>query len=144
MSKLSTQLLPVRVFGKIAIKRAFRDKTALFFIFAFPLIFLFVFGGIFGKSSDVSFKVALINQSDNTYAKALTDQINSAKIYKVSSDVKTLDAAKEKMNRGQLDAVIILPSNFGQQAKQGAQTPSGQAQVYYTNNGQQAGQALTS
>jgi ABC-2 type transport system permease protein len=68
-------------------------------------------------------------------------QINQAKIYKVSSDVTNLDAAKEKMNRGQLDAAIILPPNFGQQT---GQTPTGQAQVYYTNNGQQASQALTS
>jgi hypothetical protein len=47
--------LPVAVFSKIAIRRAFRDKTALFFIFLFPLIFLFIFGGLFGKSNDVSF-----------------------------------------------------------------------------------------
>jgi ABC-2 type transport system permease protein len=64
--------LPVWVFGKIAIKRAFRDKTALFFIFLFPLIFLFVFGGIFGKDNDVSFRVAFINQSDSSFAKQFT------------------------------------------------------------------------
>lgn len=39
--------LPVLTFAKVAIRRAFRDKTALFFIFLFPLIFLFVFGGYF-------------------------------------------------------------------------------------------------
>ena len=141
MNKVAKALLPVQVFGKVAIRRAFRDKTALFFIFAFPLIFLFVFGGIFGKNSDVSFKVAVVNQSDSKYATELTEQINKSKIYKVSSDVTSLDAAKEKMNRGQLDATIILPASFGQQ--KGA-TPSGQAVIYYTNNSQQASQALSS
>ncbi|MDQ5972141.1 MAG: type transport system permease protein [Patescibacteria group bacterium] len=141
MSNLKKSLLPVKVFAKVAIRRAFRDKTSLFFIFAFPLIFLFVFGGIFGKGGDTSFKVAVINQSDSQYAKQLTEQIGKAQIYKVSDDVTTLDGAKEKMTRGQLDATIILPPTFGQQQ---GELPSGQAVVYYTQNNLQASQALTS
>ncbi len=142
MIKLPTSLLPVKVFSRIAIRRTFRDKTALFFTFAFPLIFLFVFGGIFGKSGGgTSFKVAVINQSSSPYATKLTEQIKSNKLYKVSPDVNSLDDAKDKMNRGQLDAAIILPSNFGEQK---GQFPSGQAEVYYTQNNIQASQALTS
>ncbi len=141
MKNIRRALLPVQVFGKIAIRRAFRDKTSIFFIFAFPLIFLFVFGGIFGRNSDVSFKVAVINESSSSYAQQFSDQIKQQKIYKVSQDVATLDDAKEKMNRGQLDAAIILPASFGQQ---NGQYPSGEAAIYYTQNNQQASQALSS
>ena len=84
MSKLPKSLLPVKIFAKVAIRRTFRDKTALFFTFAFPLIFLFVFGGIFGKSSGTSFKVAVINESQSPYATQLVDQIKGNKLYKVS------------------------------------------------------------
>lgn len=139
MSNLAKQLLPVRVFAKIAVKRALRDKTAIFFLFAFPLIFLFVFGGIFGKNNGLSFKVALINQSNTQYAQSITKQLSQQKILKLSSDVTTLKEAQDKMGRGQLDAAIVLPANFGQQT---GQQPSGQAVVYYTNNSQQASQAL--
>ena len=66
---MKKDFLAVRVFAKIGIRRALRDKTAIFFIFLFPLIFLFIFGGIFGKNSDVSFRVALINQSQSQFAK---------------------------------------------------------------------------
>ena len=141
MSKLPKSLLPVKIFAKVAIRRTFRDKTALFFTFAFPLIFLFVFGGIFGKSSGTSFKVAVINESQSPYATQLVDQIKGNKLYKVSQGVNTLDAAKDKMNRGQLDAAIVLPADFG--AQQG-DVPSGKATVYYTQNNLQASQALTS
>lgn len=143
MKRLSTALLPVRVFAKVAIRRTFRDKTALFFTFLFPLIFLFVFGGIFGQNKGTSFKVAVINQSSSPLAKQLVEQINGNKLYKVSAGTNTLDAAKDKMNRGQLDAAIVLPENFGQQ-QNGSAIPSGQAVVYYTQNTQQASQALTS
>ncbi len=128
------------VFAKIAIRRAFRDRTALFFIFLFPLIFLFIFGGLFGKSSSASFKVALINQSHSASADQLAGQIKGSKLFKVDATLTTLDGAKEKMNRGQLDAAIVLPPDFGSIKDK---SPTGQAAVYYTQNNQTAGQTLT-
>lgn len=135
--------LPVIVFAKVAVRRAFRDKTALFFIFAFPLIFLFVFGGIFGKNSSVSFRVALINQSDSQFATQFVEQIKTEKVFKIDTATDTLDKANEKMKRSQLDAAIILPSDFGQK-KADQPYPSGQAIVSYTQNNQQAAQTLSS
>lgn len=129
------------VFAKIAIRRSLRDKTAVFFIFLFPLIFLFIFGGIFGKQGSANFRVALINQSHTAFADQFSKDITGAKIFKVDPDSKTLDQAKEKMNHGQLDAAIVLPSDFG--ATRG-QSPSGQAIVYYSQNNATAGQTLTS
>jgi ABC-2 type transport system permease protein len=135
--------MPVRVFAKISIKRAFRDKTSIFFTFLFPLIFLFVFGGIFGKNKDVSFRVALVNQSPSPFAQKFVDQAKTQKVFKIDDTLTSLDKAKDKMKRSQLDAAIILPADFG--VKQDSQAyPSGTAQVYYTQNDQQAGQALTS
>lgn len=135
-------LLPVTTFAKIAILRSFRDKTALFFVFLFPLIFLFVFGGIFGKNSGNSFRVAIINQSDTPFARQFVDNAKNQKVFKIDDKDDTLEKAKEKMNRGQLDAAIILPPDFGAEAE-GA-TPSGQATVLYTQNNTQAGQMLVS
>lgn len=136
------KLFTVFVFAKINTLRYFRDATAIFFTVAFPLIFLFVFGGIFGKGSDLSFKVALINQSHSQFAQNFVDNAKTQKVLKVNSDITTLDQAKEKMSRSELDAVIILPSDFGEVKNQ--TYPSGKAQVYYTRNNEQAGQTLTS
>lgn len=136
------KLFTVYVFAKINTSRYFRDVVAIFFTVAFPLILLFVFGGIFGKAGDLSFKVALINQSSSQFAQRFVDDSKNQKVFKISSDIATLDQAKEKMTRGELDAAIILPSDFGSVKNQS--TPSGQALVYYTQNNEQAGQALVS
>lgn len=135
-------LLPVFVFAKISIKRVFRDKTALFFTFLFPLIFLFIFGGIFGKSSSVNFNVALVNQSNSAFSKQFVDDLGKNKSFKISKDATTLDQAKEKMSRGQLDATILLPSSFGVPGAE--KYPTGQAVVYYTQNSYQAANTLVS
>jgi ABC-2 type transport system permease protein len=139
---MKRKLYTVWVFAMINIRRVFRDRLALFFTFLFPLIFLFVFGGIFGKSQGVSFKVAIINHSHSQFAGQFVKQINSQKIFKVSPEVTTFAQANEKMARSELDATIELPANFGE-VTNGAY-PSGQAIVHYTQNNASAAQTLTS
>lgn len=129
-------------FARIDTKRLFRDKVAIFFTLVFPLIFLLVFGGLFGRDSEVSFDVALINQSESAFAAEFSEKIKKDPLYKVDMAAFNIDDAKEKMNRGELDAAIILPKDFGDVKNQ--QYPSGQAQVLYDQNNAQAGQTLGS
>lgn len=140
---MNRSLYTVRTFVKINTKRFFRDKLALFFSIGFPLIFLFVFGSINNGGGEISFKVALINQSQTSFAKDFADEINNSKVFNVNQDITSLDAAKDKMNRSELDAAIVLPSDFGE-IKEGSTTPTGQADVVYTQNNDQSGQALVS
>lgn len=137
-----SQLRTILVFVKINTLRTFRDRTALFFTFVFPLIFLFIFGGLFGNTSNVSFRVALVNQSDSEFAEKFAEDVQANKLFKVSDGVNSLDQSKEKMKRGELDATIILPPGFGA-VRDGAAYPSGQAEIYYTQNSATAGQTLT-
>ncbi len=131
----------IGVFVKISTKRFFRDKLAIFFTIVFPLIFLFVFGGIFGKDRGTSFKIALINRSNTSFAQNYVQEARKNPLFKIDDKLTTLDAAKEKMSKGEIDAAVVLPESFG--AVNGA-TPSGQAEVYYTQNNETAGQTLIS
>jgi ABC-2 type transport system permease protein len=136
-------LLPVFTFARIDVKRLFRDKVGIFFVFIFPLIFLVIFGSIFNGNDDVSFRIALLNDSKTEFASQFEKEIKENKVFKVDSDITTIDAAKEKMNRGQLEATIILPSDFGVQ-QEGKQYPGGQARVLYDQSNEQAGRTLSS
>jgi len=140
---MNKSLYTVMTFVKINTRRFFRDKLALFFTIGFPLIFLFVFGGLNSGSDDVSFKVALINQSDSSFAKEFTKNAKEGDILKVDEGVTNLDQAKEKMSRSELDAAIILPDTFGDIQK-GAKHPSGEAKIVYTQNNKQSATALAS
>lgn len=140
---MNRSLFTVRTFVKINTKRFFRDRLALFFSIGFPLIFLFVFGGLNSGGSDISFKVAVINQSTSTFAKDFAKAANDNKVLKVDDKVTTLAAAKDKMSRSELDAVIVLPKDFGD-VSSSTHIPSGQAEVVYTQNNQQSAAALTS
>lgn len=138
---LKQKFFTVWVFFVTNFKRLFRDKTALFFTFLFPLIFLFVFGGISGKSGGTTFNVALISDSSSSFYRQFNDAAQKDKVLKIDKDIKTLDEAKQKMSRGQLDSTIYFGKDFGQ-VKNG--TPSGKVKIIYTQNTAQSGQAVLS
>lgn len=141
---MNRSLYTVMTFVKINTRRFFRDKLAIFFTIGFPLIFLFVFGGLNSGDKDISFNVALINKSDSSFAKEFVKNSKGEKsILKVNEEVTTLDEAKARMSRSELDAAIILPKDFGS-VKPNVAYPSGQAEIVYTQNNQQSASALTS
>lgn len=123
----------------VFINRFKRDPVALFFIFLFPLLFLFVFGSLF-KNNEVSFDVAVINHSKTTFAKDFVDQASKNKIFKIKEDIKDIKTAKEKMGRGEIDSLIELPKDFGDLNKEGL--PSGNVVVYFEQSNPQSGQTV--
>lgn len=137
---MSKSLYTILTFARINTRRFFRDRLSIFFGILFPLIFLFVFGGIFGNTNQASFHIALINDSKSPFAAQFVDNLKKEKSFKIDEEDKTLDAAKEKMVRSQIDATVVLPPEFGTAADG---RPTGQAKVYYTQNTQQSGQTLT-
>lgn len=142
MNRIRRALLPIIVFAKIDIRRLFRDKVGIFFVFVFPLIFLLIFGSIFNGGSDVSFRIALVNQSQTEFAKDFDKQIRDTDVFDVNQSATTLQAAREKMDRGELDATVVLPENFGEVGDQGY--PTGQAEVLYNQNNETAATSLAS
>ncbi len=130
----------VYVFAKLATRRFFRDRLALFFGILFPVIFLFVFGAFSSNTNNTHFNVALINQSHSKLAAMAEKMIKDSKTLKVDPTIKTAAQADTKLSQNQLDGLIVLPPSFGQAVKG---LPQGTAEVYYTINNIQAGQTLT-
>lgn len=140
---MNKSLFTVATFVRINTKRFFRDRLAIFFTIVFPLIFLFVFGSLNSGDNAVSFKVALLNRSDSAFAKQFANELGKASVLKIDKDSTTLDTAKEKMVRSEIDATIILPEDFGVM-KKGSTYPRGEAKVVYTQNNEQSASALKS
>lgn len=121
--------------------RFFRDKTALFFTFLFPLLFLFVFGSLNSGNNDVHFEVAVINRSSTETAQMFVKELERDEAFTVNEESGTdFDAARERMGRGELDSIIELPQDFGSVNEQGQ--PAGDLITYYREDSPQSGQTL--
>jgi ABC-2 type transport system permease protein len=140
---MDKKLLPVFTFARIDLKRLVRDKVAIFFVFIFPLIFLLVFGGLFGRDRDISFNLVLINNSETEFAKGFEEQVVDNEIFEVDDEIVGLDDAKEAMNRGTIDAIVVMPEEFGEVSPE-LGLPSGTLEISYSRTNDQAGLTLGS
>lgn len=140
---MKKSLLLITTFVRIDVKRLFRDKVAIFFVFLFPLIFLVIFGSIFNGDGGVNFRVGVLNQSTTEFSSQYVDGLKQNELFKIDENVTNLDEAKEKMNRGQIDATIIFPQGFGE-VPDGSVFPAGQASVLYAESNATGGNALAS
>lgn len=115
-------------------RRYFRDKVALFFTFLFPLIFLLVFGTIFGRNDTPRFDVVIINSAQTQFSNQFVDGLKEGDIFKLQENV-TFDQAKEKLGRSEIDGIIELPSGFGEIDQSGV--PKGVVITYYDEGDEQ-------
>jgi ABC-2 type transport system permease protein len=119
------------------IKSFTRDRAALFWTLAFPLIFIFLFGSIFsGGSSDRTIGFADLDKS------AHSAELKAA--FAAQPGVKLVDSSEEdlvaQMRDGQLSAVLVVPQGYG--ATIDAKTAPAQITVY-TDPAQTAAQGAT-
>ncbi len=137
---MNEYLHTILTIGKTLTRRNLRDKTTMFFYVIFPLIFLVIFGGLFGHSS-VSFNVAVINSSNQPYSKEFISQLTKSNLFKVSNSTSLTDS-ENQLNRSQIDGILVLPKDFGSLNSKGL--PTGNVQVYFDQSDEQTASAIQS
>jgi ABC-2 type transport system permease protein len=93
------------------IKSYVRDRAALFWTLAFPLIFIFLFGFIFQGGGGSALSLAWVDEDGSTASTQLR-QAFAASNGVVLVDA-TSDAALDSMRDGAVDAIIRVPSGYG-------------------------------
>jgi ABC-2 type transport system permease protein len=103
----------MRAFRKLLIsdlKQFFRDRTALFFTFAFPIFFIFIFGWVFSGAEDVSYKIGLVNNDDSAMGQGISQALYEIPIFKLSEG--ELGEKLEELKNGDLKAVVVIPAGI--------------------------------
>src|SRR5579883_1238443 len=83
-----------------------RDRGTLFWTFAFPLLFIIIFGAIFGGSSTPDYDVGLVTQAPSAAANAVRSALTGSKAFKVHMGSEA-DELKSLKN-GDRKAVIVV------------------------------------
>jgi ABC-2 type transport system permease protein len=145
----------ILAFALAQFKRFMRDPVYLFFMFAFPLIFLFIFGSIFGGNSNLTVEVALLDNSKTPFGQTLATQLREATDtpLAINPEITDLDEAKTKMSRSEIYGIIELPLGFGATAPESCDpstttcatttAPSGELKLYYDKASPEIGQTIT-
>lgn len=103
----------MRAFYKLFIaniKQFFRDKTAMFFSFAFPLLFMLIFGFVFSDEGDISYNIGLVQEDDSAAGTAIAETISQIPIFQVTEG--ELNDLLEQFKDGEFSAVIVIPGDI--------------------------------
>lgn len=92
------------------IKSYYRDRGALFWTIAFPVIFVVLFGSIFSGGPS-TFNVAWVDQDQSSASAQLREAFAGVQLISLKDD--TLDDALAQMRDGKLDSVIVVPQGLG-------------------------------
>lgn len=131
----------VWVMAQAFTKAFFRNKVAIFFTFLFPLVFLLIFGFIFGREATPSFEVGLIKQAQTQLAQDFEDRASATGVFKFQTD-DSQPGFETKLGRGQIDALVILPEDFGLPVADGQVT--GRVQLLYNQSDQELATTMSS
>lgn len=98
-----------------------RDKSALFWVLAFPLMIAVLFGYVFGGSNGASkIDIAIIDQDQSSISASLVRKLQESSALEIDKPERTagqspLTAASDAVRKGNLAAYVLIPKGFGSQ-----------------------------
>ena len=112
--------------AKKEMKKTIREPAVLFMIFLFPIIFVFAFGAAFSGGEQPTYKIGIVNNDQGNSVNA------SQTLLMAMSDTKILSlqryaensTAQNDLAQGNIQAVIIIPSDFSQSFSTYQATPN--------------------
>jgi ABC-2 type transport system permease protein len=128
-------------YAKIELIRSLRDPITTIVLFGIPIILVLVFGTLVNNSDSISVRVAIVNHSQEEFAKDFEKSLGEVTAFKLPEEKLSFDKAKDEMNNDNLDGIIELPANFGSIQND---MPAGNVKVYYDQADAQTGDIVAS
>ena len=104
-----------------------RDRAALFWTLAFPLIFIFMFGFIFQDGTQSRLDLGWADEDKSPAAAQLREAFAGQEGTELTDASK--DDALAKMRQGDVDAVIVVPAGYGDGVTAGASGSGGPTSI---------------
>lgn len=139
------------ILANAQLKSIMRNWVYVFFMLLLPILFLLIFGMMYGSSNTSSWNVAVFNNSKTESGKQISEGILKTSIktddnkdgFFVKKDVDSFEDAEEMLTRGSIDAIIDFPQNFGE-ISESTHKPKGEVKVIYKTGSSSTGQIVSS
>ncbi len=95
----------VLTFLRANFRQFFRDKTSLFFTFAFPAIFMLIFGMIFSKGDSFTANVGLAAPQNSAVSQAMTQALGNVGSFKLKTG--STDDLMGQLKKGSIRTLIV-------------------------------------
>ena len=106
---------------KANVKSFYRDRASLFWTFAFPLIFVVLFGSLYSGGPNTT-DIGWVDEDQTAASQQLRDAFARVPILVLTD--RTREKALDEMRQGSLDAVLVVPAGLGDAVAPGAPPPT--------------------
>jgi len=114
-----------------SLKIFFRGRSSFFWVLAFPIILMLIFGAIF-SGGNVQYELAVQNKDGSDISFAFINAVNSTNAFKVRM-VNASENADAYIKSNRISGMLIVPQGFGNQVQHnlalGATRPSTAVQM---------------
>lgn len=110
-----------------------RDRAALFWTLAFPILFVILFGTIFSGGGNPNYNLGWVDQDGSPAAAQVRAAFDKTGV--VTLHDGTLAAEQDAMKRGDVDGIVVVPAGVGATlaAAQGGGTSGAAQLILYTD-----------
>jgi ABC-2 type transport system permease protein len=95
----------------VSLKSFYREKSAVFFTIAFPIILILVFGTIFMNQDDVSFELHVQDLDQTTSSAQLVKTLELDGRFKIAHVDPAIDATRYAKDK-QVNLVLVIPTGY--------------------------------
>jgi len=95
----------------VSLKSFYREKSAVFFTIAFPIILILVFGTIFMNQDDVSFELHVQDLDQTTSSAQLVKTLELDGRFKIARVDPAIDATRYAKDK-QVNLVLVIPTGY--------------------------------
>ncbi|RPE08965.1 ABC transporter permease [Chitinophaga lutea] len=100
----------------------FRDRRTLLILFGMPVVLIVLFG--FAITNEIrNVKIAVLDESRDTYSRRLVDRITASGYFAVSTYLSSEAAIEREFRRGEVKMVVVIPARFGHDFNHGRKAP---------------------
>jgi ABC-2 type transport system permease protein len=113
------KLQRIAALTKKELKKTFREPAVLFMIFLFPIVFVFAFGASFGgvgSSQTLTYHIGVVNMDRGSVVNASQIFLSTLENTKIVNLHEYADnqTAQNNLSQGNVQAVMIIPSDFSE------------------------------
>ena len=95
------------------LKEFVRDRSAIFWFLAFPVIFIFIFGMVYSGNEEQNFEIGVVRNAENEFTAKVSEALESIPNFTINYGKYTEE--KSALNNGKRRMVIVIPEiDFGQ------------------------------
>ena len=95
----------------VRLRSFYREKSAMFFTFAFPVILVLVFGTIFTKPEHLNLDLSVQDLSRTDASARLLKALTADQAFRITSVPVDVDAT-QYARLHKLNLVLVIPENF--------------------------------